>query len=154
MYKVQSIANTFLQFAKEDEKSIDHLKIQKLVYIAYGIYAGVTGNKLFKEDIKAWPHGPVIEPLYHEAKHFGSEPFDPDFRFKNDEFEPATILEETSDERSAIILTWERYRDDTGWELRNRTHESNTPWSDTKQCEAIPFDHIRIYYEILLRVKG
>ena len=53
-----------------------------------------------------------------------------------------------------LFLLGEVYCDFAGQQLRDATHEDNTPWSDTKPGKAIPFDHIRIYYEILLRVKG
>ncbi|WP_366513810.1 type II toxin-antitoxin system antitoxin SocA domain-containing protein [Planktotalea sp.] len=50
------------------------MKLQKLVYIAYGWHLALSGKKLFTEEIEAWKHGPVVPSLYHEFKHLRENP--------------------------------------------------------------------------------
>ena len=46
-------------------------KLQKLCYYAQGWYAGITGEKLFEEELEAWVHGPVCPVLYDKYKNYG-----------------------------------------------------------------------------------
>lgn len=66
----QHVANFFLDKAEEEGIRITQLKLMKLIYLAYGWYKAITHKKLFEEPIQAWRHGPVIESIYHEFKHF------------------------------------------------------------------------------------
>jgi uncharacterized phage-associated protein len=58
--------------ANENGRTFSNLKIQKLIYYSQGFYLGVHGCPLFEQSIEAWNHGPVISPLYHRLKKFGS----------------------------------------------------------------------------------
>lgn len=53
---------------------ITQLKLQKLMYIAQGIHLALYDAPLFKEEIEAWQHGPVVRELYHEFKVYGTDP--------------------------------------------------------------------------------
>lgn len=58
--------------AEKDGLSFSNLKIQKLVYYSQGFHLGIFNTPLFEEEIEAWDHGPVVSPLYHSLKKFGS----------------------------------------------------------------------------------
>src|SRR5687768_7143135 len=51
---------------------IDHLKLQKELYIAHGIHLAVTGRPLVGGGFKAWQYGPVSPDVYHAAKPYRS----------------------------------------------------------------------------------
>ncbi|MCI8513016.1 MAG: DUF4065 domain-containing protein [Lachnospiraceae bacterium] len=53
-------------------QDIANLKLQKLLYYAQGCFLAVAGAPLFLEDILAWQHGPVVEPVYYQYKGYGS----------------------------------------------------------------------------------
>ncbi|WP_404831079.1 type II toxin-antitoxin system antitoxin SocA domain-containing protein [Endozoicomonas euniceicola] len=42
-----------------------------MAYYAQGFYSAVFGRALFRNEIAAWTHGPVVIDLYHDYKHFG-----------------------------------------------------------------------------------
>ena len=65
-YDVRAVANFFLDQAQEEGQKLDHMKLQKLAYIAHGWHLAITGEPLFHERVEAWPYGPVIPDLYHE----------------------------------------------------------------------------------------
>jgi uncharacterized phage-associated protein len=74
MVNVMSYAAAVYYLAEKAEKeglSFSNLKIQKLIYYAQGFHLGVYDCPLFEQKIEAWPHGPVIRPLYHSLKQFG-----------------------------------------------------------------------------------
>src|SRR5829696_6466136 len=73
MLTCRQVADYFL--AQQDEESgdlISNLKLQKLVYYAQGFHLTTKGRPLFKENIEAWVHGPVVPELYHAFKDCGS----------------------------------------------------------------------------------
>ncbi|WP_343560440.1 Panacea domain-containing protein [Kiloniella sp. b19] len=128
------IANFFLDKGKNEGIAIENLKLQKLVYIAYGWSLAVLDIKLFDEPIEAWKHGPVIPSLFHEFKHFRKAPItqsalDIDWSDLEGRLKPAQI--NITDEKQAVVLNkvWDVYKIFTGWELRARTHEQDTPWT-------------------------
>lgn len=133
-YTPQHVANFFLKKAEADGRSITQLKLLKLIYIAYGWYLALKGEKLFDEPIEAWQHGPVVPSIYHEFKHFGKRPIigkSMDIDFDDDELEWIFPEIPESDEDTNLILgkVWAAYRKFSGWDLRNKTHEPDGPWA-------------------------
>ncbi|MGU9987360.1 MULTISPECIES: Panacea domain-containing protein [unclassified Rickettsia] len=55
---------------REAGDAITQLKLQKLMYIAQGIHLVLYDKPLFKEEIEASQHGPVVRELYHEFKGY------------------------------------------------------------------------------------
>ena len=66
IYSASCIANYFI----ENTKSIDNLRLNKFVYIAYGLALVYKERELFKDRIEAWEYGPVIPAIYHEFKKY------------------------------------------------------------------------------------
>ena len=64
IYSASCIANYFI----ENTKSIDNLRLNKFVYIAYGLALVYKERELFKDRIEAWEYGPVIPAIYHEFR--------------------------------------------------------------------------------------
>jgi uncharacterized phage-associated protein len=137
-YTPQHIANYFLDRAEAESRALTPLKLLKLVYIAYGWNLALTNSQLFREPIEAWQHGPVVPSIYHEFKHFRSIPITGraivvDYQ----DSEPGRLLdvvtphvpESDTDTNSILSHVWESYRGFTGWNLRDMTHQHDTPWS-------------------------
>ncbi len=66
-----------LQVAKKisqlSDYRITNLKLQKIVYVAYMIYMGLTnGKKLFNNEIQALVYGPTVPNLYNHLKIYGA----------------------------------------------------------------------------------
>ena len=157
-YTPQHVANYFLDRAEAEGRPMSQLKLMKLVYIAYGWYLALTGKKLFCEDIQAWQHGPVIRSLYDELKHFGrsfivgrTSEFDYETFERTEPEVPAT----DTDTRVVLDKVWAAYKRFSGWQLREKTHESGTPWSlvynpDVRD-QIIPDETIRPHFLAIIR---
>lgn len=66
-YSAKKIAKAFLKRSNpEYGEVITNLKLQKLLYHAQGLYLAMYNKPLFKEKIKAWQYGPVIEEVYYQ----------------------------------------------------------------------------------------
>lgn len=131
-YTPQHIANYFLGRADAESIPMTQLKLIKLVYIAYCWYLALMEKKLFNEPIEAWRHGPVVPSVYHEFKDFGKLPISR--KAMNLDLDTWTMTipelpEEDQDARLILDRVWNVYKNQSGWDLRQKTHEANTPWA-------------------------
>jgi len=152
-YRPSHIANFFLNKARQEEDTLTQLKLLKLVYLGYGWTAALLEKKLFDEPIEAWKHGPVVPSLYHEFKHFGSDPIEGasiSFDLDSGEITKPEISKEDSDLELVLSFVWDIYKRFSAWDLRGKTHEPGTPWSDTYESgytnKEIAFDLIRQHF--------
>jgi uncharacterized phage-associated protein len=133
-----AVANWFLTKAKENGKTLTHMKLQKLVYLAYGWYYAYNDVPLFDEGIFAWQHGPVIAALYGTFKDCGREPIDHlaeysvDKKDGNIEKRPYAIqtddIETKLQIEEMLEFVWKIYSPLSAFELRNLTHRQGSPW--------------------------
>lgn len=140
MYSAIDIAQYFLDRAKEENRPVSNLKLQKLVYLAHGFYLVITGGQpLLIEPIEAWSYGPVINELYHKYKQFGSgiilnrnQPTTfielsniPD-NLELNNFQKNVEFNENA--KKALDFTWQTCRDLSAIQLSNWTHKEESPW--------------------------
>lgn len=133
-YTPQHIANYFIDRATAEGCALGPLKLIKLVYIAYGWVLALTSQKLFLEPIQAWKHGPVVPSIYHEFKHYRSNPIaEPAgvFDMETGSYEIPKIPKSDATINLILEKVWAAYSRYSGWALRNKTHEAGTPWSET-----------------------
>ena len=142
MANVVDVANYFLllnkrryeKISSEDDKDsrfqteadmITHLKLQKLVYYAQGLYLAYFNKPLFTKSVEAGRHGPVVNDLYHILKPY----------HKNDLMPLADKINENDlqlddNEKFIIKMTFKRYGGLSANTLRDKTHEEPT-WLNT-----------------------
>ena len=134
---------------------LSHLKLQKLVYITFGLHAGKRGNHLFEDRIEAWKYGPVIPKLYQELKTFR------DKRFTLEEVKSEKISRAKQINDEAVLDTINTvnriYGKKDALSLVEYTHGKNTPWSqvyDGQRSKEIPKDAIKMYYRNMFDIKA
>lgn len=68
-----SIAEYIIEFCNKQSipVAISNIKLQKLLYLAYGNYYLNHGEVLFKEHFQAWQYGPVVESVYNQFCIYG-----------------------------------------------------------------------------------
>lgn len=152
-YSAGQIANYILDLADRDGVAVTPMKLQKLVYIAYGWALVLYDLQLFTEPIQAWKHGPVIPSLFHEFKVYTNNPITGrSFELNRDGSTwVSSIPRSDKQARRAVSGTWRAYGHHTAASLRNRTHAPDTPWSqvyngESKHGSAIPTDLIRKHF--------
>lgn len=121
IYSARDIARFALSSADAEDNDISNLKLQKLCYYAQGIVTAMRGEKLFKERVVAWDHGPVVPEIYHAYKDNGSRTIP-----VVTDFDPA-IFDKW--DKQALDDIFEYYGQFSAWRLRNMTHEEK-PWAD------------------------
>ena len=162
-YDAKAVANYFLELAGRDGRTLDPMKIQKLVYLAHGWHLALTGKPLVTERIEAWQYGPVIRSLYAAFQDAGSGPIKAPAR--EAQFADGKVvfvvspriqdLQDPANEETRKILDeiWKVYGGFTAVQLSNLTHEQGSPWeitwSRSKDKEGLVIDDklVQEYFE-------
>lgn len=122
---------------------VEAIKLQKLLYYCNAWSLAGRGYPLFKDEIQAWKHGPVIAsiyPLHRRDIDLDQWPFGC----------PEDLLIEDKELVDDIVDT---YGGLSGWRLRNLTHQE-APWIEAWEKAQqgkilrVPIDHqaIREFY--------
>lgn len=124
---VFTIANFFINKAREEGIPIDPLKLQKLIYIAHGWTLAFTGEPLIREHFEAWKYGPVVPELYQYFKEFRAGSIT----------KPAQAPEERIPETESDILSqvWDKYKGLSATTLSSLTHRPGSAWRKTFDFE-------------------
>jgi len=141
---VFDIADWFLVRAKSEDKPLKHMKLQKLVYFAYGWHFAFNDDlPLFKEDFYAWRRGIVVKDLFDTYQQFGSSPIIP---------EMGAVHEFDEDVTRLLRYVWELYGACSDSQLNQIVHRHDAPWNRSyRRDEWIPYakiapDVIRDYF--------
>lgn len=148
-YELGTTANYMLDRADRYGLHITHVKLQKLVYFAYGWATVFLPDPLFNNTIEAWPRGPVVRDLWHEFKAFGKKPIREGRAFMCDPYTdelrwPAPPRDEVT--REVLDATWRIYGRLPADVLVDITHAKGSPWCQTPLWNPIPHDAIKEHF--------
>lgn len=122
MYSIRDVAKEILTHDSMTQK-----KLQKLCYYAQGWFLGITGEKLFNEELQAWVHGPVSPVLYSEYRDYGYNKI------------PQEKVSHASEElKNLINQIYRIYGELDGDQLEYLTHKEK-PWIEARNGLE-PFD--------------
>lgn len=119
-------------------EGITHLKLQKLLYYAQGICLGMYDKPLFSEKIEAWQHGPVVREVYNEYCSNGRNNINIEMDYQKEKI--LRKIENDKEVSEVLNLTYDNFAIYTAWQLRQMTHEDNTPWDITQKTKGIPHE--------------
>lgn len=122
MLQAIDVSRYFLCKQHRGEADIDIMKLQKLLYYAQGYSLVLNDRPIFKEEIEAWTHGPVVPEVYHFFKGKGSRPLTipHDFNIAKIPLEDRRVLDDVYREKGQY----------SAWRLRTFTHRE-IPWLST-----------------------
>lgn len=152
-YKYSSIdvAMYILTAAREKRIVINMTKLQKLLYVAYGIYLAVRGERLTDEHPQAWPYGPVFPSTRNHLL---------DYNFTNNSMgsndTTAQKFHEDTELNSLVDLVFRSFGRWTAGQLTTWSHEQGSPWEKTKCTpgfmwgQTIPDEYIKEYFSKIL----
>ncbi len=157
-YEVGAVANFMIGRAKKNKHRLTHLKLQNLVYVAYGIrLASSDGgdDRLFRQHIEARPPGPLVPELYHEFKRFGLRPirgWASDFDYERRKVIFPVVRDDDQLALHALNLTWSLHGDSSLVVLRKLTQRPDGPWERaiSKHLREIPDEWIREQFDLFL----
>ena len=133
--KINAFASTnfIIENLKERNiKDLTNLKLQKLLYFAYGIHLAHFSKNLFNSQIQAWHFGPVIPDVYFEFKDRGGRPIDLDSRayvMKDYNFiQPVFSKEQDKQEVKSLSLACDVFGNQSASALVDLTHQEGSAW--------------------------
>jgi len=134
MYTTDEIANFFIEKGLSENNPVNPMKLQKLLYYAYGWYYGMKNEPLFDEKIQAWRYGPVIKSIYHKVKAYGNYPITTPI-YNTNIIGLSTSIPRICDDNTYIKeyleTIWYGFSKYSAIELANLTHEVGAPWDTT-----------------------
>lgn len=68
------------------------LKLQKLLYLAQGFSFAFYDKELFKDEIEAWVHGPVVPNVYFEYSNFKYNPINTNYEIQDFDEDTLDVL--------------------------------------------------------------
>jgi uncharacterized phage-associated protein len=119
----RKVAEYMIAFSREVGDPLTNLKLQKLLYYAQGWYLALYDVPLFGERIEAWPHGPVVPPIYGVYKAWGWQPIGEEISVTPDEYTPQILGH--MDEVMQVFGTL------TAYQLERMTHREK-PWLEAR----------------------
>jgi uncharacterized phage-associated protein len=144
-----NVALYFIFTAEKAQRRLTNKKLQKLLYYAQAWSLALRGMPMFKEDIEAWIHGPVVPNVYHHYKKFGSGLLE-----EKTKFDPVAI----SQHIDILDEVWRVYGKYDADYLELLTHNED-PWIharneiDSHQASTVIISHelMRSFYMSLLQ---
>lgn len=146
-YSAAAVANAFIDIAANNGFYLTNLKLQKLVYFAHGWYLAFTDTPLIDDEVQSWKYGPVIQSLYYELKHYGSDPITKKIPTdKNIAYE--------SEDWNFICSVYRKYSIFSPAQLIAMTHEPGSPWEQfgagKNDFQVIPQEKIKKYFKEMM----
>jgi uncharacterized phage-associated protein len=152
-YTPAIVANGLLKLAREKGVSVDHMKLQKLVFFANAWHLALHDRPAVQEEPEAWKYGPVFTSLYHRLKEHGSRDFSSDLYLDEWSPEHGAMLKlvpgpadtELWDTMSQVI---DRYGKFNALQLSSMSHEAGGPWEQTQAARQrwISHETVKQYY--------
>lgn len=121
-FKSQEVAKLLIAKANERNIYMNMTKLQKLLYVAYGLKLAVEDEILLDERPKAWPFGPVFPRV---RKKLNNIPF------KSITFEKYPELKKLENKghlKEIINLTLDSFGHQTASYLSEWSHMEGSPW--------------------------
>lgn len=140
-------------YANDNGYWVNVTKIQKLLYISYGIYLAVRRERLVDEHPQAWPYGPVFPQTrlaLMNANILG-------FRTTDEQF---AILNADTDIRDLLQLVFDTFGNWSASQLSEWSHQDGSPWHEVVSSlnspwgREIPDTSIAPYFDNILTYGG
>lgn len=104
MYRAKQVARYIIDKCLREEKPVNNLNLQNMLYFMWIGYRKQTNRKLFDEKIFAWQFGPVVPEVYYDYCAYGG--MDIDIRYDSDD---VGIADRDARILDALIIKYQAY---------------------------------------------
>lgn len=149
-YNSVLIARYIIALSNDKGIAINMTKVQKLLYIAYGVFLAVRNQRLLNEHPQAWPYGPVFPTTRNKLLHvdfYSISLFD-------EEFDPLKADVELNSLLDSVLNSFGNW---TASQLTTWSHQDGSPWENTTLQEdftwgnVIPDELIQGYFRLITK---
>jgi uncharacterized phage-associated protein len=148
-YQSIILAKYIAAYLNDKCADVNMTKIQKLTYIAYGLYLAVIGERLIDEHPQAWPYGPVFPTTRNVLLKVDLN----SIRLDDSDLQEISGDKEVN---SLIVLVYNTFGKWTAAALSEWSHKEGSPWEKTvstagfKWGGKIEDEHIKSYFEKII----
>lgn len=154
-YPAIVVANEIVKLANAEKIDITPMKLQKILYLANGIYFKRKGEKLIKEKFEPWEYGPVVKSVYNVYRECGgnniNSPIDQFIATGSDSFIPASKIHVANEDLEIIKEAWDNAKNLSAFTLSAWSHNKNSPWDKAYSADPRPDyisdDDIKEYFD-------
>jgi uncharacterized phage-associated protein len=134
-YSAKAVANTFLEFAETEGRTLTNTKLQRLVFLAHGFHLGINGEDfpLVREAFVASDEGPVVPELDSALRLCAVTPCG---KLEVDAANGPDVIPEGSPERKVVRHVWDFLKDQSASYLSEVTRDSNSVWKNARRKSA------------------
>lgn len=130
MITINEVCDYIIFRLKSEEKcSLNHLKLQKLLYYVQAWHLAFYGKTFFDGKFQAWIHGPVNRSIYNRFK-------DSKYIYSSIDLEDILEIEITSKleqkDKEHIDVVLEIYAGFSDTDLESKTHQEE-PWINARK---------------------
>lgn len=151
-YKYSSVdmAKYIIAEAKSQRLMMNVTKLQKLLYIVYGVYLSLCNERLVNELPQAWPYGPVFPTTRRRFSDYdftGSETSVPAEMKENDNLTQILnfVLSNFGSWTASQLVAW-THKDDSPW-TRIKNNKENFDWGT-----IIPDEYTKEFFDKMFAV--
>lgn len=149
-YNSVTVAKLIVATANSKNLSINMTKVQKLLYIAYGLFLAVKGARLTNEHPQAWPYGPVFPTTRNKL-------LKTDLYSISTDDESLQEISHDNDIKALLDLVFRSFGTWNASQLTEWSHSEGTPWQRTVSSEnfswgaQIPDEYIKSYFQSIIK---
>lgn len=155
-YRSTDIATYIVALANEKRIAINMTKMQKLLYIVYGAYLRIYGERLLNEHPQAWPYGPVFPTTRNRLikRDFYTITKEDIAESERNNIENDSLL------NRVIESVFKHFGDWNAGQLSEWSHSNGSPWHQTtnkdgfKWGDTISDELIRDYFNSIITIKS
>jgi uncharacterized phage-associated protein len=157
-YPALVIANEIIKLANSEKIDISPMKLQKILYLANGIYVKKTGEKLIKDKFEPWDYGPVVRSVYATYRECGGnnikEPVDELISVGGYNLASSSSFLVDDEALGVIKEAWNAAKNLNAFTLSAWSHNKNSPWDKAYNANPKPpyisDEDIREYFTKIL----
>lgn len=141
-YKALASSNYILdKLEKHKIKDITNLKLQKLLYLAYGLHLLLyDDNQLFNSSVQAWKVGVVIPDAYMAFKNHGSKPITTRAHILKEDYTGEVMLASytgfTESDKRSLDIACATYGCSKAWSLVDIAGKEQSAWLKVYKANA------------------
>lgn len=145
-YKSPFLAQYLVAYGQQNNYYMNMTKLQKLLFISYGLFLAWKGERLVDEHPQAWPYGPVFPTTRNKLLKMDFAKISID----NPDFDKCKKDADLNRLLGDVFQYFGNYSTDA---LVEWTHQEGSPWYDTRMSsgfkwgERIQDDSIKKYFE-------
>lgn len=147
-YSSLSVANAFIELARDEGKALTNMQLQKLVFFSHGYVLAFLDKQLTSDPVKAWTFGPVYPVLYNSLRHYGREQV-----LETLPLPEIDNIPKESQEMQVIKSVWNAYKFHKASQLVDISHNIGSPWDQiwrNNKFQDIPDSITKEYYKRLI----